>query len=177
MKALDRHRLKFLELSLICIVASTDAHGIPDVSPRGGPPGFARAVDAHTILLPDRSGNNRLDSLRNVLVKSRISLFFMIPGINETLRIKGHARIIKDASVLLPFEENGSTPRSLLKITISSVILRCAKVLMRSQLREPASVRDRSVLPAIGQMLKDQIQHPNPAETEKEMLKRYRAEL
>ncbi|WP_417812133.1 pyridoxamine 5'-phosphate oxidase family protein [Thalassospira alkalitolerans] len=175
--ALDPHCTKFIALAPFCVLASADTDASPDLSPRGGAPGFATVIDANTILLPDRPGNNRLDNLGNLARNPKIALIFMIPGVNETLRIKGRVSLVTDPAELARFAEQGTAPRSMLRITIDRVFLHCAKALMRSKLWHPDAIVDRSVLPTMGKMIKDQTNAPEPAETQDAMEKRYRNTL
>ncbi len=108
---LDKHCRRFIELSPFVCVATTDGQGNADVSPKGDAPGFVEVADETTLLIPDRLGNNRVDSLSNILENPHIGLLFMIPGVNETLRVNGRARIIRDAEMLERFPVNGKTPR------------------------------------------------------------------
>jgi uncharacterized protein len=153
---LDRHCRAFLELSPFCTLASTDAAGHVDCSPRGDKPGFARAVDDRTLLLPDRPGNNRLDSLTNIVEHPEVGLLFMVPGFNETLRINGRADIVTDPDVCAQFAENGKPARSIMRIAVREVYFHCAKAFVRARLWDPAAQRDRKSFPSLGTILADQ---------------------
>jgi PPOX class probable FMN-dependent enzyme len=175
LSALERHSRHFIALSPFCLLATSDDTRKTDVTPRGGPPGFVRILDDRQLLLPDWPGNNRLDSLLNVLVNPEVGLLFLIPGIDESLRINGTAQIFDDEALRGQFVEHGRLPRTVLLIQVREVYLHCAKALMRSSLWQTRV--DRSVMPSMGQMIKDQIGSVEHAETQAEMLERYRATL
>jgi len=132
---------------------ATSGPGGLDVSPRGDPAGFIHIQDDHTVLLPDRRGNNRIDSLRNVLADPRVALLFMVPAVNETLRVNGRAVISVDPALCARFAIDGKPARSVLVITIETVFLQCSRALIRSRLWQPATWPDRASLPSTGCML------------------------
>lgn len=136
------------------VVLSTVAPEGTDSSPRGDPPGFARVQDPETVLLPDRNGNNRTDSLRNIIRDPRVSLLFLVPGVGETLRINGRAELRIDPDLLASFEIQGKLPRSVLKVTADRVYFQCQKALHRSKLWSPASQAEERPVPTAGQILK-----------------------
>ncbi len=153
---LDRHCRRFIALSPFVVLATSGADGRADCSPRGDPPGFVAVLDDRTILLPDRRGNNRTDSLRNILENPHVGLLFMIPGANETLRLNGRAILTTDPARLEPLAINGRAPRSGLLIEVEEVFLQCTKALVRSRLWADESRVDReSALASFGQMLAD----------------------
>ena len=153
---LDRHCRRFIELSPFVVLATSGADGRADCSPRGDPPGFVAVLDDRTILLPDRRGNNRTDSLKNVLENPHVGLLFMIPGANETLRLNGRATLTTDPERLAPLAVNSRAPRSGLLIEVEEVFLQCTKALVRSRLWADESRVDRkTALPSFGQMLAD----------------------
>lgn len=154
---LDRHCRRFIELSPFCVLATADAHGAMDCSPRGDAPGFVRVVDDTTLLIPDRVGNNRVDSLSNVAENPDVALIFFIPGVNETLRVNGKATIVTDPAVLEPLEANRRVPKTALRVTIDETFLHCSKALVRSRLWEEDSKVERNVLPPLGRMIADQV--------------------
>jgi len=174
---LDRHCLRFVGLSPFVILASGSKEGHFDASPRGGEPGFVKALDSGTLLIPDAPGNNRLDTLENILGAGRIGLLFLIPGVDETLRVNGKARLIDDAGVLLRFRNEKRTPKLVIEVKVQHVYLHCAKALMRSNLWDPASRVERSMLPTMGQMLNDQTGIQTPPETREQMVERYKPDL
>lgn len=173
---LDVHCRRFIELSPFVVVATGDGESF-DASPRGGAPGFVRVVDDGTLWIPDASGNNRLDSLANILRTGRIGLLFLIPGIDETLRVNGGARIDAGAEVLAAFSSEPRPPKSVIAVAVEEAFLQCAKALMRAQLWSDAARADRSVLPPMGRMLADQTGSDAPIESQEEMLARYRRDL
>jgi PPOX class probable FMN-dependent enzyme len=162
---LDHHCRRFIELSPFLVLASTDGEGRMDASPRGGAPGFVKALDERTLLIPDSKGNNRLDSLANLLRAPGVGLLFLIPGVDETLRVNGTASLGAEAE------------RVAIRVQVRQAYLHCAKSLMRAKLWDPAARRERSVLPTMNQMIKDQIGQEGEPESEAAMRARYRADL
>jgi PPOX class probable FMN-dependent enzyme len=134
------------------MLASVGPEGL-DGSPRGDAPGFVRVRDEKTLLVPDRRGNNRIDTLKNIVRDPRVSLLFLIPGIGETLRVNGRAAISADPALCESFTVQGKAPRSVLVITVDRVYFQCQKALVRSKLWEPASRIERSALPSTGTMI------------------------
>ena len=170
---MDPHCRRFIELSPFVVIASSDAdHGM-DASPRGGAPGFAKTLDPHTVLIGDAPGNNRLDTLENILATGTIGLLFMIPGVDETLRINGTARLTCDPAVLRLFDAEKNRPRLAIEVTVTQAYLHCAKALMRSRLWHPSALQDRAVLPTMGEMIGSQIGVQAPPESQEAMLARY----
>ena len=175
--SLDAHCMRFVALSPFVVLASTGADGTMDASPRGGAPGFVLAPDVHTLWLPDATGNNRLDTLENIVATGRLGLLFMVPGVDETLRVNGDARLSTEPGLLARFAEASKPPRLVVEVRVREAYLHCAKALMRSKLWDPARHPPRSALPTMGEMLKDQIGDHAPAETQEQMLARYAADL
>lgn len=174
---LDRHCLRFIELSPFVVLASVGPQGHCDASPRGGEPGFVKAPDAHTLLIPDAPGNNRLDTLENIVATGRLGMLFLLPGMDETLRVNGRARLSDAPERIAQFTTGRRAPRLVIEVQVEDAYLHCAKALMRSRLWDPASRVDRGVLPSMGQMLNEQIGTPGPAETQEQMLLRYKNDL
>lgn len=143
---------KLIEAAPFVVVATCGPEGL-DCSPRGDPPGFVRVVDAHTLIVPDRRGNNRIDSLRNLVRDPRISLLFLIPGVGETMRVNGHARISTDPKLTESFVFNGKVPKCVLVVTVERAYFQCTKAIIRSKLWDPASIVDRKTLPTPGSIL------------------------
>lgn len=135
------------------VALATSGPGGLDCSPRGDQPGFVEVADPHTLLIPDRRGNNRLDSLRNIVLDPRVALLFLIPGIGETLRVNGTARLVQDPELAARFEVRGTTPRLVIVVSIQSVYFQCPKALVRSDLWNPDKHRDRSSVPTTGKIL------------------------
>jgi PPOX class probable FMN-dependent enzyme len=174
---LDRHCLRFISLSPFVVLSSGTVEGGFDASPRGGEPGFVRAPDARTLFIPDAPGNNRLDTLENILANGRLGLLFLIPGVDETLRVNGTARLEDGPSFIEHFKSDKRVPKLVIAVTVEDVYLHCAKALMRSRLWSPESRVERTVLPTMGQMLNEQTGVLAPAETQEQMVERYKAEL
>ena len=172
---LDGHCRRFIALSPFAVLASAGADGRVDCSPRGDPAGFVAVLDDRTVLLPDRLGNNRVDSLRNVLESPYVGLLFLIPGVNETLRLNGRASLTTDPNLLEPLSVKGRAPRSGLVIEVEEVFLQCTKALVRSRLWADESRVDRkAVLPSFGQMLADHVGLPDGEAVEREVQARIR---
>lgn len=153
---LDKHCRNFIARSPFLCLGTADAEGL-DVSPRGDAPGFVQILSDTLILIPDRPGNNRLDSLGNVLARPQVGLLFMIPGVDETLRVNGTARITTDASLLAACEVNGKRPKSGLLIEVREAYLHCGKAMIRSKLWQDDYKIERKTLPTLGQMINDQV--------------------
>jgi PPOX class probable FMN-dependent enzyme len=148
-----------------------------DASPRGGEPGFVKVIDANTLLIPDSPGNNRLDTLENIVDTGRIGLLFLVPGVDEALRANGTAVLSNDDRYLDLCTTAKRRPKLVIEVKVAEAYLHCAKALMRSTLWDPASRVDRSLLPTMGEMLKDQTCSDAPAESQEEMLARYVQDL
>ena len=174
---LDVHCMRFIALSPFVVIASCDGEGAMDASPRGGAPGFVKAVGNGTLLIPDSPGNNRLDTLQNIVQTGRIGLLFFLPGVDESLRVNGQAVLSTDDADLDLCTEPKRRPKLVIRVTVTAAYLHCAKALMRSSLWDPARHINRQALPSMGEMLKDQIGGDMPAESQAEMLKRYAADL
>ncbi len=154
---LDEHCRNFIALSPFCVLSTSNAGGQPDASPRGDPPGFVRVLDERTLLLPDRPGNNQVDSLQNVVENPGVGLLFFVPGMNETLRVKGRAEIVTGQGLLEPMTVGGRAPLSGLKVTVEEAFLHCGRALLRGRLWDPSARIERSAYPSYGQVLADQI--------------------
>lgn len=176
---LDPHCLRFVALSPFVVLASVapGEDGPLDASPRGGAPGFVHAFDATTLLIPDAPGNNRLDSLSNITATERVGLLFLIPGIDETLRVNGTALVSDDPALLAPFASERHPPRVVVRVAVQQAYLHCAKAFMRSRLWSAAAQVERSALPTIGRMINDQLGLTTPSETQEAMLARYAKDL
>jgi len=177
MSALDRHAKRYIELSPFVALATTGVDGLGDVTPRGGEPGQVRVENDNSVLLPDWPGNNRLDSLENIIDCPGVGLLFLIPGVKETLRVNGKAEIITDDDVRQLFEMRGKLPRSVIRIAVEEVYLHCAKALMRSHLWDDAARIKRSELPTMNQMIRDQTGSSGPLIGQEEMEESYKAVL
>jgi PPOX class probable FMN-dependent enzyme len=146
------HYKAFIDKAPFVVVATVGPEGL-DCSPRGDPPGFVRLRDPKTVLIPDRRGNDRIDSLRNLVRDPRISLLFMIPGIGNTLRINGRAEISADPELCAAFAERGKAPRTVLVVRVDRIYFQCPKALVRSRLWSADAQIARSALPSTGEIL------------------------
>ncbi|MFN4276152.1 MAG: pyridoxamine 5'-phosphate oxidase family protein [Ferrovibrio sp.] len=153
---LDKHAKAFIALSPFVVLATHGPDGA-DASPRGDAPGFVRVEDDVTLLLPDRRGNNLIDSLRNVVASSDVGLLFFVPGINETLRVNGTARVITDPARLQPMIAQGKLPASALEISVREVYFHCGKAMIRSDLWNAEKHVPRSSFPTLGRVIADQV--------------------
>jgi hypothetical protein len=174
---LDKHCRAFVALSPFLVIGTAAADRSADVSPRGDAPGFVRVLDDRTLLLPDRPGNRRIDSLTNIVENPEVALIFFVPGVNETLRVNGCAAITRDAVLLAPCAVNGRMPVSGLLIHVREAFLHCAKALIRSRLWDPAAQVERKALPTLGQMLADQIAGTDAATTDQRIDEAYKTTL
>ena len=171
---IDPHDQRFIELSPFMIIASSNADGRADASPRGEYPGFVHVIDTHTLAIPDRPGNNRLDTMENLLENPEIGLIFLIPGVNETLRINGTAEIRDDDDLRTHFEVSGKRPATVIVVHVRETFLHCAKALMRSRIWEDNAKHSERPLPTMGEMIRDQIDSPATPESDDDMVRRYR---
>ena len=147
----DDYRV-YIDKAPFVVIATVGPEGV-DCSPRGDAPGFVRVQDETTLLIPDRRGNNRIDSLRNLVRDPRISLLFLIPGCSETMRVNGRAAISVDPALCESFTFAGKVPRSVIVVTVDRIFYQCAKAIVRSKLWDPATQIDRASLPSTGTML------------------------
>lgn len=168
LSALDVHCKHFISLAPFAVISSADAKGNADASPRGDGPGFIKVLDDNTLVVPDRPGNNRVDTLSNIIENPKVGLLFFVPGVNETLRVNGVAEISTAPELLELFSETPKTPIAAIKITIDEAFLHCAKSLMRSRLWDPEMQIDRKTLPTLGKMIKDQAAIDIPVGTQEE---------
>lgn len=175
--ALDRHSRAFIALSPFLVLASADADGRLDASPRGDPPGFVQVLDDRTLLLPDRPGNNRVDSFANILAAPGVGLIFFVPGIGETLRVNGAARLLTDQEALAESAVNGRMPRTGLLIAIDEVFFHCAKALRRARLWDPTAQVERSTFPSLGRIIAEQTQMLSVEEVERRTEDAYRTKM
>ena len=153
---LDRFCRDFIALSPFLVIASSDGDGNVDATPRGDAPGFVGIVDDATLVIPDRRGNNRIDTLSNVLASPGIGLIFFVPGINETLRVNGSAEITQDAALLTPLTAHGVTPTMAIMVHVREAYFHCGKALMRSRLWDAETQVERSGFPSLGRIIAEQ---------------------
>jgi len=170
---LEPHSKRFIELSPFLVMATSRPDGLADASPKGDHPGFVQVIDDETVAIPDRPGNNRLDTMENILVNPAIGLIFFIPGVNETLRINGTAAISDDPDLLQRFEVNGKLPKTVFVVKAQEVYLHCAKALMRSKLWSPDAQAPERPIPSMAQMLRDQTTDEVELESQEDMEARY----
>ena len=174
LKRLDRHHRSFIALSPFLVISSVGADGRVDASPRGDKPGFVRVIDDNTLTIPDWPGNNRLDTLTNIIERPSVGLLFVIPGVTEQMRVNGRAVLETDETLRRPFETRGNLPKSVIRVTVEQAYLHCSKAIMRSRLWDEASKVDRKVLPTLTDMLRDQT---GVAGDERELQERYQKTL
>ncbi len=156
MAALDAHARAFIARSPFVCIGTQGAGGRADVSPRGDAPGFVEVLGDGLLAIPDRPGNNRLDSLANILANGAVGLLFMVPGFDETLRVNGRAKLVRDAALLERMAVNGRAPRLAVVVEVEEVFLHCAKAFRRSKLWDPAARQDRAEMPSLSKMILDQ---------------------
>jgi uncharacterized protein len=178
---LDAHAIRFIGLSPFVVLSSADTGGAMDASPRGGAPGFVKALDAHTLLIADAPGNNRLDTLQNIIETGQLGLLFLVPGMDETLRVNGTAVVSTYDADRKLCEDERRVPKLVIRVTVQASYLHCAKALMRSALWDATRHIDRDAMPSMGEMLRDQmadrVKPDTVFETREQMLERYRQTL
>ncbi|WP_417559860.1 pyridoxamine 5'-phosphate oxidase family protein [Marinomonas sp.] len=175
--SLERHSSNFLAHSPFVTISTYAKSGSVDCSPRGGNPGFVKIINDNCIILPDGKGNNRLDSLVNIIETGQIGCLFLIPGVDETLRINGLARISTSPEYLNLFSDDRNPPKTCIEITIKEVFLHCAKALMRSELWSLKAQIDRADFPTMGAMINDQLSIKDDPEAQEDMIARYKRDL
>ncbi|WP_224701609.1 pyridoxamine 5'-phosphate oxidase family protein [Devosia aquimaris] len=153
---LDSHAQDFIARAPFLCLGTQSLDGTADVSPRGDPPGFVRILDARTLAIPDRPGNNRLDSLVNILANPVVGLLFIIPGFDDTLRVNGTARLVRDPALLESLSVDGRLPRLAIIVEVREVFMHCAKAFRRSRLWDPAYRQDRASMPSLSKIILDQ---------------------
>lgn len=153
--ALDGHCQRFIALSPFVVIGSGSAQAM-DASPRGGTPGFVRVLDENTLLIPDVAGNNRLDTLQNIIASGQVGLLFLIPGVEETLRVNGAARLSTRAASLAHFADEKRPPKLVIEVSVAAAFLHCPKALMRARLWHPAAQVERAVMPPLAEMINEQ---------------------
>jgi PPOX class probable FMN-dependent enzyme len=166
---IDAHAKTFIGMSPFCVLATSGSDGSVDASPRGGNPGFVSVAGPNLLLMPDRSGNNRIDSFRNIVEGSGfVQLIFFVPGIDETLRVGGKGSLSAEPDLLASLEEFGKLPRAVLSIAVHETYFHCGKALMRSRLWSADTRVERAVFPSIGQVIHEQTKLGEP-ETQAEV--------
>src|SRR5579863_815616 len=174
---LDAHARKFIEMSPFCVLATSGSDGSADASPRGGHPGFIRVAGSNELLMPDRAGNNRIDSFKNIVEGSGfVQLIFFVPGIDETLRVGGRGKVSAEPELLASMEEFGKLPRAVLRIDVNEAYFHCGKALMRARLWSKDTQVERAVFPSISQVIHDQTKL-GEAEPQAQVEARYQTQL
>jgi PPOX class probable FMN-dependent enzyme len=174
---LDRHARAFVELSPFLVLGTADAGGRQDVSPRGDPPGFVKVLDERTLAVPDRPGNRRVDSLGNILANPEVGLLFFVPGVSETLRVNGRARVSTESGLLDRLAVAGRPALSALVVEVREVFFHCGKALIRSRLWDDGARIERSRFPSLGRILADQVAGVEAGRAEREVEEGYRSRL
>ncbi len=177
LSSLDRHCRDFIALSPFLVIGTQSKDGLGDVSPRGELPGFVQVINDRTIAIPDRPGNNRLDTLSNIIENPSVGLIFMVPGVNETMRINGRAEIRDDEDLMALFEVNGNLPRVVVLVHIDTAYMHCAKALMRSSLWNGEKQVKRSQLPSMSEWMVAHNSIDVAPESNDVMLERYEKQL
>jgi PPOX class probable FMN-dependent enzyme len=177
LRHLDRFCRDFIALSPFLVLATTDGAGHADASPRGDGPGFVAVLDDRTLLIPDRRGNNRVDSFSNILAAPGVGLIFFVPGVNETLRVNGRAEVSQDADLLGPLAVQGVVPTIGIKVIVEEAYFHCGKALMRSKLWDPAAQIERSAFPTLGRIISEQTAAIEVEVAEKQLEEGYRTRL
>jgi len=174
---LDKHAINFISKSPFIMLSTCDKNGTMDASPRGGNPGFIKVLNNEEIIIPDAKGNNRVDSLINIVETGQVGILFLIPGVDETLRLNGTAFITTDVKYIEMFSSEKILPKSCLIINVQEMFLHCAKALMRSKLWDEKAKMNRDDFPSMGKMLKDQLNSKEPVEYQEAMISRYKKDL
>ena len=177
MARLDHHCRAFIALSPFLVLATADAAGGADASPRGDAPGFVAVLDDTTLLIPDRPGNNRVDSYGNILAHPGIGLLFFVPGVDETLRVNGTATVTRDAGLLRDLSVNGKAPKAGLLIAVQEAFFHCGKALKRSHLWSAERRIERSAFPSLGRIIADQTGQCSADEADALIENSYRVKL
>jgi PPOX class probable FMN-dependent enzyme len=173
----DKHCRAFIARSPFLVMASSDPSGRCDASPKGDAPGFVQVLDDQTLLIPDRLGNNRVDTIGNLLERPGVGLIFFVPGLNETLRVNGRARITTDPALLDPLAVNGKVPRSGILVAAEEIYFHCGKALIRSDLWNPDKRVARGSWPSLGRIIAEQVGGMDPDEAERQTAESYRTRL
>lgn len=174
---LDGFCRDFIALSPFLVLASSDGEGRADASPRGDAPGFVTVLDDTTLLVPDRRGNNRVDSFGNLVASPGVGLLFVVPGITETLRVNGRGRLTRDPELLAPLAVQGKAPTIGLLVEVEEAFFHCGKALIRSRLWDPSSQVDRKTFPSLGRIIAEQTASITTGEAERIMEEAYRIRL
>lgn len=164
LSSLDKHCLTFIDRSPFVLVSSTNSVGRMDISPKGDEPGFVRVLDENTLVIPDRPGNQRFDTFRNIFESPSVGLIFLIPGKRETLRVSGTAEVVRDEELLKTLAANHKTPALAIVVHVDEAFFHCSKCMIRSRLWQPDHWPDLEGLPTLAQTMKDAASIPAPVE-------------
>jgi PPOX class probable FMN-dependent enzyme len=179
---IDRHARDYIRLSPFLCIATAGAGGRADVSPRGDQPGFVQVLDDRTLAIPDRPGNNRLDTMENILVNPNVGLIFLVPGFEDTLRINGKATVTADPAILERATVDRKQPKVAIRVAVDEAFFHCAKAFRRSRLWQPEAIVDRKVMPTLARIILEQTAATPPREdvvaaTDKDLEDDYRTQL
>ncbi len=179
---LDKYCRAFIARSPFLTIGTAAANGRGDVSPRGDQPGFVQVLDDHTLFIPDRPGNNRLDTMANIIANPNVGVLFLVPGFEDCLRVNGRASIVADDVLLEAATVKGKTPRIGIRVAVDEAYLHCAKAIRRAKLWDPDSLHERRELPSLGKMILEQTAAAPPpaevvAEVDEYIEENYRTEL
>jgi uncharacterized protein len=168
--ALDSHCRAFIERSPFMLLGTSASNGRCDVSPKGDRPGFVLVEDDTTLVIPDRPGNKRLDSLQNILDNPHVGLLFLIPGMDETLRVNGTAELVRDDELLRQLAIEGKAPLLAIVVHVEEAFLHCGRSSLRAQVWDPAAYMQRTDMPTLSRMIADQTRPPERAQDEHESM-------
>ena len=175
--SLEKHSKNFINLSPFVVISSKGKNGSADVSPRGDSVGFVKIQDDKTIIIPDRSGNNRLDTLENIIFDPSVGTLFFIPGINTVLRINGNAFIEDSWEIRAQFEINNNIPKTCIIINIEEIFMHCAKALMRSSFWDNSKYLSKTEFPKISKIINDQLNSEDDEQNHEQEDKRYKKQI
>ncbi len=166
---LDKYAKAFIARAPFLCIGTSGKNGKADVSPRGDPPGFVTVLDDNTLFIPDRPGNNRLDTMTNIIENPNIGLLFLVPGFDDTLRVNGKATVVYDEDLMRQSEVRGKPPKVGIKVEVEEAFLHCAKAFKRSKLWDEDAKQDRREFPSLAQMILEQAAPPDKPPTEEEI--------
>ena len=161
---LDRHCITFIQRAPFVLISTADSQGRQDISPKGDAPGFVAVLDEHTLLIPDRPGNQRFDTLCNLFQNPKVGLIFLIPGKRETLRVSGTAQVVRDPELLAGLAAQGKIPALAIAVTVEEAFIHCAKCMIRSKLWQPEAWPSLEGLPSMAEAMKDAAAIPLPVD-------------
>ena len=174
---LDHYCVDFIVLSPFVVISSADKSGLCNATPRGDAPGFVNVLNERRLLIPDRRGNNRADTMMNIVENPHIGLLFLVPGLSETLRVNGRVEITVDPELLAPLAAQGRVPAAALDVSVQNVFFQCGKAVIRSELWNPDRRIPKGTFPTLGRILADQIAGTDAATVEKQVEESYKTRL